>query len=134
MNAGGLFKGGAVHILESEGKFEAIKELIHKAFPLVRTKRKRELEKAVIEREKLQTTACGHGTIAGAACGAGAACAGATDCAGAAYIGGLACAAGAGAAAAGPPGALTPCGGVCGVNGFGAASRGSSAPQPRQNL
>ena len=28
----------------------------------------------------------------------------------------------------------TPCGGVCGENGFGAASRGSSAPQPRQNL
>ena len=27
-----------------------------------------------------------------------------------------------------------PCGGVCGENGFGAASRGSSAPQPRQNL
>ena len=27
-----------------------------------------------------------------------------------------------------------PCGGVCGENGLGAASRGSSAPQPRQNL
>ncbi len=30
--------------------------------------------------------------------------------------------------------AFTPCGGVCGENGLGAASRGSSAPHPRQNL
>ena len=30
--------------------------------------------------------------------------------------------------------ACMPCGGVCGENGFGAASRGSSAPHPRQNL
>jgi hypothetical protein len=30
--------------------------------------------------------------------------------------------------------AFTPCGGVSDVNGFGAASRGSSAPHPRQNL
>ena len=30
--------------------------------------------------------------------------------------------------------ARTPCGGVWGENGFGAASRGSSAPHPRQNL
>jgi hypothetical protein len=30
--------------------------------------------------------------------------------------------------------AFIPCGGVRGANGLGAASRGSSAPQPRQNL
>jgi hypothetical protein len=30
--------------------------------------------------------------------------------------------------------ARTPCGGVLGENGFGAASRGNSAPHPRQNL
>ena len=30
--------------------------------------------------------------------------------------------------------AFTPCGGVWGENAFGAESRGSSAPQPRQNL
>ncbi|MBX3263988.1 MAG: zinc-binding dehydrogenase, partial [Labilithrix sp.] len=41
---------------------------------------------------------------------------------------------GAAAALDDAPAAFTPCGGVCGVKGFGAASRGSSAPQPRQNL
>ena len=52
---------------------------------------------------------------------------------------GMGCAAGplafatdTGAAATGA--AFTPCVGVCGENGFGCASRGSSAPHPKQNL
>jgi hypothetical protein len=38
------------------------------------------------------------------------------------------------AACAGDVAARTPCGGVRGEKGFGAASRGNSAPHPRQNL
>jgi len=61
MNASGIFQGGAVHLLESESKFDAIKELIDKATPLAKVRNRRGLEKAVIERERMQSTACGHG-------------------------------------------------------------------------
>ena len=88
---------------------------------------------------------CGHGGLApteGAGAGATAREAGgAATGAGGAATGGAAGAAGLGAAngsaiaaAAGFAGAI-PCGGVwLGLNCLGAASRGSSAPQPRQNL
>jgi hypothetical protein len=64
-------------------------------------------------------------TVPASGDGAGAAAAGLGMAEGTAAMGAVA-----GAAAA----AFTPCGGVCGEKGFGAASRGSSAPQPRQNL
>jgi hypothetical protein len=64
----------------------------------------------------------GRGAAAGAAIGAGAAT-------GMGAGAGAAMAAGIGAAIAG-----TPWGGVAAVKGFAAAARGSSAPQPKQNL
>jgi hypothetical protein len=67
--------------------------------------------------------------------GAGANEAGAALCTGATLARGTAATPPTGAAApAGTLTARTPCAGVDGENGFGAASRGSSAPQPRQNL
>ncbi len=61
MNTGSHFSGGAVLCLESESKNDAIKELIRKAPAFTRIGNRTRLEKAVIERENIQSTACGHG-------------------------------------------------------------------------
>ncbi len=55
------FKRGAVQDISSTSKLDAIRELISKspAFEMVRDRRK--LEEAVMQREQLQSTACGHG-------------------------------------------------------------------------
>ena len=55
------FKRGAVQDISSTGKLDAIRELIDKspAFKLVRDRRK--LAEAALQREHLQSTACGHG-------------------------------------------------------------------------
>jgi PTS system nitrogen regulatory IIA component len=50
-----------VYTLDSVDKFEAIEELIGKAPVFSTVPNQRELVEAVIERENLQTTACGHG-------------------------------------------------------------------------
>ena len=46
--------------IRSESKFDAIRELIQKASSILRMEDLKSLETAVIRREKLQSTACGH--------------------------------------------------------------------------
>jgi mannitol/fructose-specific phosphotransferase system IIA component (Ntr-type) len=55
------FERNAVKEIESEDRFAAIKELVHKAPALHAVKDLDSFEECVVEREKLQTTACGHG-------------------------------------------------------------------------
>ena len=61
MDGGTHFTGGTAHSLESESGFEAIRELIQKAPVFTGITDVAELEEAVISREHLQSTACGHG-------------------------------------------------------------------------
>ncbi len=58
---GGHFSAGAVLSLESDSKTDAIKELIRKASTFTGISNIAGLEEAVIARENLQSTACGHG-------------------------------------------------------------------------
>ena len=61
MSNGSHFKAGAVLSLESDSKTDAIKELIRKASAFTGIGNIAQLEEAVIARENLQSTACGHG-------------------------------------------------------------------------
>jgi len=61
MSNGSHFGAGAVLSLESDSKTDAIKELIRKASTFTGIGNIANLEEAVIARENLQSTACGHG-------------------------------------------------------------------------
>ena len=55
------FKHGAIQAIDSKDKIAAIRELIHKAPVFRGVDNLKELENAVIRRENLRSTACGHG-------------------------------------------------------------------------
>jgi mannitol/fructose-specific phosphotransferase system IIA component (Ntr-type) len=55
------FEDGTVQEILSEDRFDAIKELVRKTPALKVVKDITRFEECVIQRERLQTTACGHG-------------------------------------------------------------------------
>jgi PTS system nitrogen regulatory IIA component len=55
------FEKGTVENLTSDTKYKAIKELIRKTIMTSQIRNIKNLEKAVIEREKIQSTGIGHG-------------------------------------------------------------------------
>ena len=55
------FKSGAVRRLVSKAKFDAIRELIRKSPAFRKVENLEKLEEAVVQREQIQSTACGHG-------------------------------------------------------------------------
>jgi PTS system nitrogen regulatory IIA component len=61
MSSCSCFKVGAIQALDSKDKFAAIRELIQKAPVFTEISNLKALEDAVIMRENLLSTACGHG-------------------------------------------------------------------------